>query len=117
MFEHLNHHQALRDEQHGFRQHRSCEIHLITRVNDFAHCLNQQGQCGVLLLDFCKAFDKVPHSSLFHKLQFYGIKVPLLTWIKNFLSDRSQQVVLNNKQGDSCNAGVPQGTVLAPLLF
>ena len=41
----------------------------------------------------------------------------LLTWIKHFLSDQSQQVVLNNKQGDSCNAGVPQGTVLAPLLF
>ena len=41
----------------------------------------------------------------------------LLTWIKNFLSDRSQQVMLNNKQGDSCNAAVPQETVLAPLLF
>ena len=100
MFEHLNRH-----EQHGFWQHRSCEIQLIITVNDFAQCLNQQ------------AFDKVPHSGLFHKLQFYGIEGPLLTWIKNFLSDRSQEVVLNNKQGDSCNAGVPQGTVLAPLLF
>ena len=64
-------------------------------------------------------FDKVPHSGLFHKLQFYGIKGPLLTWIKNFFSDRSQQVVLNNKRGDSCSvlSGVPQGNVLAPLLF
>ena len=73
----------------------------------------------MLLLDFCKAFDKVPHSRLFHKLQFYGIKGPLLSWIKNFLSDSSQQVVLDNKQDDSCNvlSGVPQGTVLALLLF
>ena len=119
MFEHLDHHQALRDEQHGFWQHRSCETQLITTVHDFAQCLNQRGQCDGLLLDFCKAFDKVPHFHLFHKLQFYGIKGPLLSWIKNFLSDRSQQVVLDNKQSDSCNvlSGVPQGTVLAPLLF
>ena len=58
--EHLNNHQALRDEQHGFQQHRSCEIQLIITANDFAQCLNQQGQCDVLLLEFCKAFDKVP---------------------------------------------------------
>ena len=47
------------------------------------------------------------------------VKGPLLSWIKDFLSDRSQQVVLDNKQSDSCNvlSGVPQGTVLAPLLF
>lgn len=119
MFEHLNSHQALREEQHGFRQHRSCETQLITTIHDFAQCLNQQGQCDVLLLDFCKAFDKVPHSRLFYKLQFYGINGSLLTWIINFLSDRSQQVVLDNNHSNSNNviSGVPQGTVLAPLLF
>jgi len=64
----------------------------------------------VLLLDFCKAFDKVPHSHLF------GIQGPLLTWIINFLTHRSQQ---DNKQSNSSNvlSGVPKGTVLAPLLF
>ena len=73
----------------------------------------------MLLLNFCKAFDKVPHSRLFNKLQFYGIKGSLLTWIMSFLSDRSQQVVLDNKCSDSNNvtSGVPQGTILAPLLF
>ena len=60
LFDHLNHFQVLRDEQHGFRQHRSCETQLISTVHDFALCLNQRGQCDVLLLDFCKAFDKVP---------------------------------------------------------
>jgi len=119
MFDHLNHHQALRDEQHGFWQHRSCDTQLITTVHDFAQCLNQQVQCDMLLLDFSKAFDKVPHSRLFHKLQFYGIRGSLLPWVKNFLTDRSQQVVLDNKRSDSYNvlSGVPQGTVLAPLLF
>jgi len=94
---HLNHHQALRYEQHGFRQHRSCDTQLITTIHDFTQCLNQQGQCDVLLLDFCKAFDKVPHSCLFHKLQLYGIKGTLLSWIKNFLPDHSQKVMLDNK--------------------
>ena len=119
MFDHLNHFQALRDEQHGFRRHRSCETQLISTVHDLAQCLNQRGQCDVLLLDFCKAFDKVPHCRLFNKLQFYGIQGSLLNWIKNFLTDRSQQVILDNKQSISCKvlSGVPQGTVLAPLLF
>jgi len=70
----------------------------------------------MLLLDFCKAFDKVPHSRLFHKLQFQG---PLLTWIMNFLTDQSQQVILDNKQSNFCNvlSGVPQGSAcMAPLL-
>ena len=109
----------MRDEQHGFRRHRSCETQLISTVHDLAQCLNQRGQCDVLLLDFCKAFDKVPHCRLFNKLQFYGIQGSLLNWIKNFLTDRSQQVILDNKQSISCKvlSGVPQGTVLAPLLF
>ena len=116
---HNNLYQALRDYQHGFRQHRSCETQLIKTVHDFAQCLNQHGQCDVLLLDFSKAFDRVLHSRLFYKLQFYGIRAPLLQWIINFLTGRSQQVVLNSKQSNSNNviSGVPQGTVLAPLLF
>ena len=80
-----------------------------------AQCLNQQGQCDVL---FSKAFDRVPHSRLFHEIQFYGIREPLFNWITNFLSDRSQQVVLNNKQSNTRNvvSGIPQETVLT-LLF
>ena len=116
---HLEIHHVLRDQQHGFRHHRSCEIQLITTIHDFAQCLNQGGQCNVVLLDFCKAFDKVPHSRLFYKLHHYGIRGTILTWIKNFLTDRSQQVILDNRKSNSCSvlSGVPQGTVLAPLLF
>ena len=73
----------------------------------------------MLLLDFCKAFDEVPHCHLFSKLQFYGVQGSLWRWIKNFLTNHSHQVIIDNKRSDSCNviSGVPQGTVLAPLLF
>ena len=72
-----------------------------------------------ILLDFSKAFDKVSHSCLLHKLRHYGISGVLLRWIRDFLTNRSQEVILNNIHSDSCKvlSGVPQGSVLGPLLF
>ena len=72
-----------------------------------------------LFLDFAKAFDKVSHNKLCHKLSFYGINGSLLSWIKDFLSERSQSVILEGKTSRShpVLSGVPQGIVLAPLLF
>jgi len=70
-------------------------------------------------LDFAKAFDKVPHVRLCDKLSHYGINGTLLQWIKDFLSSRSQKVVLQGKYSESCavlSVGF-QGTVMAPLLF
>ena len=70
---HLQYHEVLFCGQYGFRQKRSCESQLITAINDFAKCLNEKGQCDVLLLDFCKAFNKVPHVRLFQKLQGWSV--------------------------------------------
>ena len=70
-------------------------------------------------MDFAKAFDKVPHQRLLCKLKFYGIKNETLSWISAFLSNRTQTVVLNGESSDiaTVTAGVPQGTVLDPVLF
>jgi len=71
---HLQCHEVLCDNQHRFYQKRICESHLITSINHLTKCLNEKGQCDVLLLDFCKAFDKVAHVRLLKKLDHYDIR-------------------------------------------
>ena len=119
IYSHLSAHNILCDEQHGFRHARSCETQLLLTINDFAVNLNNKGQTDVILLDFSKAFDKVSHQHLYHKLNHYDIRGSLLEWLKHFLSNRQQQVIVNGEQSDPADvtSGVPQGTVLAPLLF
>ena len=87
--------------------------------SDLVTALNNAEQVDAILLDLSKAFDKVPHIRLCHKLSFYGIAGHTLEWIENFLSGRSQQVILNGECSESCPvlSGIPQGSVLGPLLF
>ena len=118
--DHLDAYHVLCEEQHGLRHHRCCESQLISTIDDIASSLNEWGQCDVLFLDFSKAFHRVPHSHLIYKLNHYGICGPLLKWLESFLTNnRSQHVILNNctSHETSVLSGIPQGTILAPLLF
>jgi hypothetical protein len=80
----FEHHNILTDYQHGFRKKRSYESHLTTTIQDLAIGIDNNIQIDAVLLDFSKAFDKVPHERLLTKLDHYGVRGNLLHWIRSF---------------------------------
>ena len=119
MMQHLETNNILYELQHGFRAKRSCESQIISLIHDLSQNNDKNIQTDLIIMDFAKAFDKVPHKRLLYKMKYFGISEQIINWVKSFLSNRTQTVLLENMTSSKIpvTSGVPQGTVLGPILF
>ena len=119
ILDHLNTYNIINPIQHGFRPGLSCQTQLILLVDEILRAMDQRYQVDLIMLDFSKAFDTVAHKKLLRKLEHYGIESHTHLWIQTWLTNRTQKVVVEGEMSEKLKvlSGVPQGTVLGPLMF
>ena len=105
--------------QHGFIAGKSCCTQLLEVIGDLTEALDNGKDVDIIYLDFCKSFDKVPHKRLLKRIWGYGILDKQYIWIKEFLNNRVEKVIVNGECSSAAkvSSGIPQGSVLEPILF
>ena len=112
-------HDLSSSNQWAYRKGDSTELLLVKMTEDWRRALDKNLVVGIVSVDFRKAFDSIFHSLLLQKLQGLGIAGDLWSWIKDYLSHRTQVIIINGSQSNrrTVKFGVPQGSVLGPTLF
>ena len=119
LLHHLMANKLIKDTQHGFMPGRSCATNLTEFMDKITRSVDEGSPVDIIYLDFAKAFDKVPRQRLLKKLRAKKIDERTVNWIENWLSNRTQVVSIQGEKSEACEvgSGVPQGTVLGPILF
>ena len=116
---HLNSYNLLHPSQSGFRKKHSCQTALTSLVEQWLTNINNNEFNGAIFLDFKKAFDVIDHVLLLRKLSFYGMSDTALELFQSYLTNRQKCVTVGTKTSplSTLKFGVPQGSVLGPILF